>query len=250
MVNMRTGNLFICNSEIMRREIIRLSLKLLFIGGVIFATIIYCEIRLRDIPNSYTIKKYYLEKDLNDIQVLILGSSHTYFGINPEFFNLKGYNLANASQTLYYDKELLGRYIDRMPNLKIVIISYSYFALWTELYENVENWRDYCYYHFWGIKPNNSKLFDIKQVSYIALYGTSFVQNAFFTNFKMEVNDYFPRPNGSFFNENYNNLDTSDLLGKNIIMYYDSLMRDEHFSNNCKNLETILLELTKKILFQ
>lgn len=175
----------------MKKDIYKLLFKLFFILVVVSALLFYCEIRLRGFSTNYIEKRKFLESKLDSIKVLILGSSHAYLGINPDYLDIKGYNLAGVSQSLYYDNELYKKYIDKMPNLRIVLISISYFSLWYELYDNyIEDWRDYYYYHFWNVKLNTPKYFDLKQISFIDLYGTSFSQNAFRKNFKVQLNDY------------------------------------------------------------
>ena len=80
---------------------------------------------MRKLPNSYSIKKDNFESSLDSIKILFLGSSEPLDDIDPGQLDAKGYNLAALWQRLYYDKELTLRYVDRMPDLKIVFISIS-----------------------------------------------------------------------------------------------------------------------------
>ena len=85
-------------------------MRKLFIRLVIFALPFlvfasYLEYRLAGVPTSYSQKRYYLESQKNEIEVLSLGSSHG-MGINPAYFSVKGYNLSNVSQDIYYDVSL------------------------------------------------------------------------------------------------------------------------------------------------
>ena len=231
----------------MKKDICKLLTKLFIILVIVSALIIYCEVRLRQISNSYSEKRTYLETKLDSIQVLILGSSHAYFGINPDNLELKGYNLAGVSQSLYYDEELTRKYTDRLPKLRIVLISISYFSLWYELYlNNIEGWRDYFYYHFWDIKLDKPQCFDLKQISFIDLYGTSYSQNAFRKNFKVVINDYNASENGWYGADPDIKLDTSEDAAKKIITFYNSLMHEDLLVKNEQYLETIVSELTKK----
>src|SRR4051812_14907456 len=77
------------------------------------------EHKLSQIPNSYSKKRSYLEKQTDSIQVLLLGTSHTYHGVNPDYFSCYGFNLADYLQTIYYDKRLTLKNIDKMPRLQV-----------------------------------------------------------------------------------------------------------------------------------
>ena len=57
------------------------------------------------------IKRMTLERVLPDVEVLVLGSSLGYFGINPAQFTHKGYNAAYRAQSYYYDLQILKKYI-------------------------------------------------------------------------------------------------------------------------------------------
>ncbi|WP_396198942.1 hypothetical protein [Flavobacterium sp.] len=94
----------------------------------IFIFFLVLEIALQKIPNDYQLKKSYLDQNASKINTLILGSSHTYFGINPEYFSKQTFNAAYVSQTLDLDKELLHHYKDKLTNLETVIIPISYFV--------------------------------------------------------------------------------------------------------------------------
>ena len=44
------------------------------------------EIAIRNIPNDYKLKQKYLQQNTAEINTLILGSSHTYYGLKPNLF--------------------------------------------------------------------------------------------------------------------------------------------------------------------
>ena len=112
------------------------------------------EIAIRKIPNDYQIKKEYLDKNSAGINTLILGSSHTFYGINPEYFTKKTFNAAYVSQTLDLDYELLKLYESKLNNLKTVIIPISYFSLFETLETDVEKWRIKNYVLYYGFENN------------------------------------------------------------------------------------------------
>ena len=76
--------------------------------------IVAVELQLRTIPNAYSLKKTQLDNLCEELEILCLGSSHAFFGINPVYFSKKAYNAANFSQTLDYDQKILEKYIDKM----------------------------------------------------------------------------------------------------------------------------------------
>lgn len=117
--------------------------------GIIMA--VY-EIRVSQVPsNQIAAKRHLLDGQKQSISVLVLGSSHSYYGILPATFSKPAFNLAAVSQTLYYDDALLRRVIETMPSLKLVVLPISYFSLETQLDEGVERWRGYFYQYEWGI---------------------------------------------------------------------------------------------------
>lgn len=104
-------------------------------------SLIAFELLLRNIPNDYSIKKEYLDAKSDNIEILILGSSHTFRGVNPEFINGHAYNAAMLSQSLDYDYGILKKFDGNWGGLKTVVIPISYFSLYSNLKNGVESWR-------------------------------------------------------------------------------------------------------------
>lgn len=92
---------------------------------------------VRQLPTVYSYKNAWMERHGEGVNTLILGSSHTYFGIKPELLGDSVFNLANASQTLEYDLALLERYEPVLKNLKRVIVPISYFTFNEPLLEDL-----------------------------------------------------------------------------------------------------------------
>jgi hypothetical protein len=130
--------------------------------------LLYVEVKLAGVPNTYNTKKNQLELVKNETELLILGNSQTMFGINPEFLPLKAYNLANTNQDYYRDSALLAYYLPQMPKLKTILLPISDFSLGCPLH-NTEPWREFFYYHYWKIEPEFNRS-DIRKHSMIALY--------------------------------------------------------------------------------
>ncbi len=64
----------------------RFVIKTIYISLPILVVAILMEILLRNTPNDYLFKKQYLDKHSSEIETLILGSSHSFYGFNPEYF--------------------------------------------------------------------------------------------------------------------------------------------------------------------
>lgn len=139
------------------------------------------QLRSNHFVSSYAAKKYYLEKSLDNIETLILGSSESFNGIDPSCFTTKTFNLANVSQTLYYDRVLTESYIAKMPLLKNVIINISYFSFFYELQDIKESWRTNYYATHFNIHSPESKN---KNYFYITTYSLQQSVRLALNNFK------------------------------------------------------------------
>lgn len=185
------------------------------------------EFKVGNLPNSYTVKKQCIEDNANKIDVLVFGSSQAHSDINPEQFYKYSCNLANSNQDLYYDSQLLDKYIDKMPTLKTVFIGVSYFSLEFSLVENDESWRKYFYYKTFDIPQPNGETYELGYYSYIAAYNPSVVRGFLAKAFDVNLVDKnttsgwfkFPKDNHAF-NENVGairaRLHTSQMKEKNL----------------------------------
>ena len=118
----------------------------------IFIFFLVLEIAIRKTPNDYQLKKSYFDKNATKINTLILGSSHTFYGVNPKYFSNQTFNAAYVSQTLDLDEELLDVYKNKLTNLKTIIIPISYFSLFETLETDVEKWRLKNYILYYGFE--------------------------------------------------------------------------------------------------
>jgi hypothetical protein len=103
------------------------------------------EYLLRDIPNVYSFKKQYLDGHSNELEILILGSSHTYYGINPVHFSKNTFNAGCSSQSLDFDLAILNKYQNNLNNLKIIILPVSCFSLFSNLEDRLV--KNYALYY-------------------------------------------------------------------------------------------------------
>ena len=89
----------------------RFIVKLFIITLPVIIVLIYVEYGLNHLDTHYLKKRIDLEKQLNSIEILSLGSSNAYFGINPSQFSCPGFNLAFNAQSMYYDLAFIEKYI-------------------------------------------------------------------------------------------------------------------------------------------
>lgn len=89
------------------------------------------ELYVRSLPNAARAKHAYLSRHAAEVDVLVLGSSHTYYGLTPRLLSPHAYNAAQVSQTLRYDDWVLHAYPFR--RLRWVIVPISDFTLYEQL---------------------------------------------------------------------------------------------------------------------
>jgi hypothetical protein len=214
----------------MRKFIIK---SLVFISPFIplFA---WWEHGLARIPNSYNTKARLLAEAAPDCEVLVLGSSHGYMGINPSFFTQRGFNMANVSQTLFYDSELTARYLPRLPKLKCAVFAISYFSLeGGVLGQGAESFRCPFYHRFYHL-PSERWIdnFDPGNFSMIALYGLTDSARYFKHRFKdslaeqVETNGWYDIP----LDKDHPNI--SDESGKARAEFHDAFMAKGNIAYN------------------
>jgi hypothetical protein len=97
------------------------------------------EYYVRSLPNPSRDKHAWMLKHSKEVRTLVLGSSQTFYGVNPAFLGEGAYFLAQVSQTYRYDCYLLQHY--PFPHLRYVILPFSFFSL----YEDFESQNDYTY---------------------------------------------------------------------------------------------------------
>lgn len=141
-----------------------------FFITILLSIILFIENSLAAIPNSYTLKRKCVEENASSLQVIVFGSSEAFYDIDPSVFDVPSCNLANSNQDIYFDSQLLAKYINYTPQLKMVVIPISYFTLEYRIDNTEEYWRRFFYYRYFGIKNESNNGTDIRNFSLIALY--------------------------------------------------------------------------------
>jgi hypothetical protein len=133
----------------MKKSLARFALFLL----PIVACAVVLEVMLRRLPHDFKFKKTQMEQKYDEIETLIMGGSHTYYGMDPEQFDSETFNLAYVSQSLFFDYLLLEEFIDSLPQLKDVVLMIAHASLTYMFGEGEEAWRKFNYYRHYGIEP-------------------------------------------------------------------------------------------------
>jgi hypothetical protein len=175
--------------------------------------------------------------------VVVLGDSHALYGINPQYFDLKGINLANISQSIFYDTQILKDHLSQMNHLKVVVFTLSYFTLGYDLRDSKEAWREYYYWRFMNIKAPGLKP-DLKLASYILLYSWPKVQDYIKEGFKeplvkgiSELGWQIPEKANSM---------AQDQFGKNRVDFHTKLINRKNLILNETYLQNTLAMLNQR----
>lgn len=193
------------------------------------------EFLLRKIPNDYLFKKEFLDKNADSIEVLFLGSSHAFYGINPADFGLNSFNASHISQSLDYDFEILKKYKNHWSKLKYIAIPISYFSLFGRLETGIESWRVKNYTIYYGMTTSD------KFINY-----SEALSNKLNVNLR-RIGSYYIRGNSSIscsnlgWGLNYNSKNKSDLnaTGKTAAKRH-SKTDDKYFNENVNVLNSII----------
>ena len=107
------------------------------------------EYLARTCPNAYAVKQEWMDRHRVGVETLVLGSSHAYAGIMPQYLGTEAYNLANSSQTQRYDWLLLSRDTSQLAALKAIIYPASSLRMCYRL-EDTSEWYRCIYYQLYN----------------------------------------------------------------------------------------------------
>lgn len=96
---------------------------------------------LRSIPHQLAYKARYMEEHAPQIEVLSLGLSHAFYGLDFHASKFRGFNLAYHGQPLDRDLELWEKYADRLTSLRAVTVPLSCWSIHHRLRKEGEQWR-------------------------------------------------------------------------------------------------------------
>jgi hypothetical protein len=177
--------------------------KLVLLALPLVAILGYFEYRLSFLNSDYFYRRIALESQIEKIEVLVDGSSNAFFGVNPEQFSYRGFNLAFPGQDMFYDAQMIRKFSKRMPALRMVMLTVNFFTLGTAAEFN-QPWRSFFDRQYFGVPTIRGEgilgalsfWFEPRNFSKIALYGDSIVTQAK-QDFKAPV-EFIASPSGWF----------------------------------------------------
>jgi len=203
----------------------------------IFSSLIISELLLRQIPNDYSYKKNYLDSHSNEIELLYLGSSHVYYGLNPKYSEFNSFNASHISQSINFDLAILEKYKNNWSNLHYIVIPIDYFSMYSTLEDGIEKWRVKNYSIYYEI--NTSSRFS----SNFEMLNGQFKTNLGRLKSHLLNNSTDITCNKLGWGKNYNSYDNRDLIqsGKAASKRHTIENNDNScFDNNIKTLNSII----------
>ncbi|WP_313807977.1 D-alanyl-lipoteichoic acid biosynthesis protein DltD [Flavobacterium sp.] len=219
-----------------------------FIGIFLFIEGFY-----RFVPNDYTKKRDLIEHKKDTTEVLIFGNSHPFYGLNPKYFNKPTFNLSYVSQTIYFDKLLFDKHIDKFKNVDCVILHIEYTSLSEVINTDENNWRKYYYESYMNlevpsiVKYDPTRLFlsstrnfnnNIKILSRFCMDGTlvNCDENGFGINYTPEEKQLISKEEAQ---KRVNSVED------HLMDFTDNTLRIQAIIDACKkrNIEVVLLTL-------
>ena len=105
--------------------------KIFIFSLIILALIAAGEAYVRSLPNPARFKHQWMLSHSQEVETLILGSSHCFYGLNPAAMGPNAFSLAQPTQSYRYDWYELSRY--PLPRLRCVVLPFSYQSLFEDL---------------------------------------------------------------------------------------------------------------------
>jgi lysophospholipase L1-like esterase len=102
-----------------------------------------------------TRKRAILESNIDSMECIIIGSSHTLHGLDPSLFPVKTINIAEVNKPMCIDLKILSANIGKMHKLKYVIIPVEYFTL--HYTGNKDRFVQKMYKH-WSVEDENKRM--------------------------------------------------------------------------------------------
>ena len=191
--------------------------KILFFFILTVFLFVFYEYSLSFIPNSYNVKKKLIEEKKDSIKMIIVGTSRAFSGIIPSKMPYYSINIANNSQSIYYDIELLEKYIKKLPNINSIVFDINFFSFEYNLDNGPEEWRALYYNNIFNINPQSKNL--------------SFIDNLFIKMYNPKDIIYH-LSSIPIYNRYYKNKGVALNIGKSLINKENTKKRYKHLLNN------------------
>lgn len=123
-----------------------LATRIFWVIAFVVMMLACCEGLVRHYPNSYSLKAAWLATHAHEATTLVMGSSRSYYGINPHLLGQQAFSVANVSQNPEYDLFLLQQYYNNNKHqLRNVILDIGFTGLFNGPLEDDE-WGRAIYY--------------------------------------------------------------------------------------------------------
>lgn len=122
------------------------------------------EYFLRQMPNNYKTKAEGFKRAA-DFEILSLGSSHAFYGIDPSRFGLDAINAAQPSQTYDIDLAVFDHYNQDFTNLRYLLIPVSYFSFQLTFDHVADPWRAKNYRLYYNTNVSNNPMYSTEITS-------------------------------------------------------------------------------------
>ena len=100
--------------------------KVFIFTSILLLILLIIEFLLRSTAFGHEYNKLYLDKNANNIEILALGASLTWSGIDPALIEANTFNAANNGQNFYLSQQIIEKYFDDFDSLKYVITQFDY----------------------------------------------------------------------------------------------------------------------------
>ena len=225
--------------------------KLVLLALPLVTILGYFEYRLSFLNTNYFYKRVALENQIEKIEVLVDGSSNTFYGVNPEQFSHYGFNLAFPGHGMFYDAQMIRKFSERMPALRMVVLTVNFFTLGTADAEFTQSWRAFFDRQYFGIPTDGGEgvvgalkfWFEPRNFSKIALYGDTMKTQAT-QDYKVPV-DIIASPSG-WFDAGTVSVDSALFLGSEAAKAHSTSTSERNYDQNLRYWDGLIDELKRR----
>jgi hypothetical protein len=177
--------------------------------------------------DSYALKKYLMESTLSSNEVLIVGNSLSWGGLNPRILHENCINVAGYNQAFYSDYKILEKYLPKSQKLHTVILPVSAQSFFSTPDERSEQ----MYSAYWGLEPMSEEK-TLEHYSVVTIFGFENSVRKLFGP-KEIIADKGWGSSSNIYDENVE-------AAKNKLQQYRSKMSIEHFKTCTDYLDRIV----------
>ncbi|MEZ4779894.1 MAG: hypothetical protein R2786_10985 [Flavobacteriaceae bacterium] len=207
-----------------------------FLFPVVLVTV-GLEIFYQTTETNYSFKTKQITAEYKDAEILLFGNSHAFYGLDPTYFSKRTFNIANISQSLYFDELLFEKHQPNLPNLKAVVFTISYFSLSQEDNTSEDTWRKYFYHQQMDLDVPIISEFDMRNYS-LALARRFNKSVALVDTFFREGTIVSCYPNGYGMQDEKDMVESKEAITPIIVKKHEDGLTD--FSTNQARLERII----------